>query len=180
MSFTSRILKVGAVAVVAGVAIKVSTDKYRQKKKEYAMLEDDSRYDLIRKYTAFFDRKLVEIEDGPFEGCEIKSFGAKLVLDLSRAVIEKDVYISIDIKATSLIVILPAGQRAKTDFNNVFAKVIDNLENEESENTVYLVGKARGCKIEIVPEHIFMDNDAKEEFEDFNEILGDFAKTAED
>ena len=180
MSFTGKILKFGAVAVAAGVAIKVGTDMYRKKKKEYALLEEDSRHDLIRKYTAFFDRKLVEIEDGPFEGCELKVFSSKLVLDLSRASIEKDVYISINVKGASLTVIMPAGQRVTTDVNNVFTKISDHLENAKSEHTVYLMGKAWGSNIEIVPEHIYMDNDAEEEYEDFNEILGDFGGTVKE
>ncbi len=180
MSFTGKLLKISAVAIVAGVAIKIGTDKYRQKKKEYARIEEKSKNDLIRKYTAFFDRKLVEIEDGSFEGCDIKSLGSKLVIDLSRAVIEKDVYISVDLKATSLTVILPSGQSVRSDINNIFTKVTDNTDSAESEHTIYIVGKARGCNVEIASDSVFMDDDIKEEYEDFNEIVGGFDNTAEE
>lgn len=180
MSFTSKVIKFGAVAVLAGVAIKVGTDKYREKKKEYAKIEEDSKHDLIRKYTSFFDRKLVEIEDGPFEGCELKTFSSKMVLDLSRAVIEKDVYVSIDVKGTSLTIILPEGCRVKTDINNIFTKLTNHLEGKKSDSTVFVVGKAWGSNIEISPEYVYMDNDAREEYEDFNEILGEYTDTAEE
>ncbi len=180
MSFTSKLLKFTAVAVIAGVAIKYGTDKYRQKKKEYAKMEEESKNDLLRKYTAFFDRKLVEIEDGYFEGCELKSFSSKLVLDLSRAVFEKDAYISIDIKGTSLTVILPAGQSVKTNINNIFTRVTDHVQRVKSDNTVYIIGKAWGSNIEIAPESVYMDDDVKEELDDFHEIVGDLGDVAED
>ena len=180
MSFTSKFLKFTAAAVIAGVAIKYGTDKYRQKKKEYARMEEDSKNDLLRKYTAFFDRKLVEIEDGPFEGCEIKSFSSKLVLDLSRAVLEKDVYISINVKGTSLTVILPAGQSVKTDINNIFTKVSNHAQRGKSDNVIYIIGRAWGSNIEIAPESVYMDDDVKVEQEDFNEILGGFGDVAEE
>ena len=180
MSFTSKAIKIGAIAVLAGVAIKVGKDKYRQKKREYARIEEDSKHDLIRKYTSFFDRKLVEIEDGPFEGCELKSFSSKLVLDLSRAVIDKDVYVTIDVKGTSLTIILPEGQGVRTDINSVLAKVTNHLEGKKADHTVYIIGKAWGSNIEIAPEYIYMDNDVREEYEDFNEILGEYRDTAEE
>lgn len=180
MSFTSKLLKFTVAAVIAGVAIKYGTDKYRQKKKEYAKMEEESKNDLLRKYTAFFDRKLVEIEDGSFEGCELKSFSSKLVLDLSRAVLEKDAYISIDVRGTSLTVILPVGQSVKTDINNIFTKVTNHVRGTGSDNTIYIIGRAWGSNIEIAPETVYMDDDVKEEQDDFHEILGDLGDVAED
>ena len=171
MSFTGKVLKIGAAAVITGIAVKYGMDKYRRKKKEYIKLEEDSKDDLIRKYTAFFDRKLVEIEDGIFEGCELKTFSSKLVLDLSRATLEKDVYISIDVKGTSLTVVLPPGHGIKMDINNVFTKVTDHSKGIHSENTIYIIGRAWGSNIEIAPDTIYMDDDIKEEYDDFSEIL---------
>ena len=180
MSVTGKIIRFGAAAAVAGVAIKIGHDKYKQKKQEYKEIEEESKGDSIRKYTAFFDRKLVEIEDGPFEGCELKAFSSKLVLDLSRAVIEKDVYISFDIKGSSLTVIFPGGASVRTDINNIMTRVTNHLDSSHDENTYYLIGKAVGSNIEIVPENLYMDNDAKEEYEDYNDILDGFSETAED
>ena len=171
MSFTGKVLKIGAAAVITGVAVKCGIDKYRQKKLEYIKLEEESKNDLLRKYTAFFDRKLVEIEDGVFEGCELKTFSSKLVLDLSRATLEKDVYISIDVKGTSLTIILPTGQNIKTDINNIFTKVTDHSKGIHSGNTIYIIGRAWGSNIEIAPESVYMDDDIKEEYDDFSEIL---------
>ena len=178
MSVTGKVIKFGAAAAVAGVAIKLGYDKYKQKKQEYHDMEYETRNDPIRKYTAFFDRKLVEVEEGPFEGCEIKAFSSKLVLDLSRVTIEKDIYISFDIKGTSLTVIFPAGAGVRTDISNIMTKVTNHLERSEDKATFYFIGKGVASNIEIIPENLYMDDDAKEEFEDYNDILDGYAETA--
>ena len=174
------LLKLAIGVAAAGVVIKIGRDKYKSKKRQYEEEEIQSAGDLIKKYTAFFDRKLVEVPAGPFEGCELKSFSSKLVLDLSRSILEKDVYISIDIKGTSLTVILPVGQSVKTDINNIFTKVSNHVQRGKSDNEIYIIGRAWGCNIEIAPESVYMDDDVKEERDDFNEILGDFGDVAEE
>ena len=78
---------VGAIAVAG----KVGYDKYKNVKKQFTQEENDSIDAEIKKYNAIFDKKVVEIEDEEFTGCEVKVIGAKAVIDLGLAVFEKDV-----------------------------------------------------------------------------------------
>ena len=153
---------VGAIAVAG----KVGYDKYKNVKKQFTQEENDSIDAEIKKYNAIFDKKVVEIEDEAFTGCEVKVIGAKAVIDLGLAVFEKDVYINFTSTASNLTIILPEGVNAASDVEKTFSGVKNLVENvdEEGIHTVYVIGKAVLSNIEIIPVNFYVDDD--DDFED--------------
>lgn len=153
---------VGAIAVAG----KVGYDKYKNVKKQFTQEENDSIDAEIKKYNAIFDKKVVEIEDEEFTGCEVKVIGAKAVIDLGLAVFEKDVYINFTSTASNLTIILPEGVNAASDVEKTFSGVKNLVENvdEEGIHTVYIIGKAVLSNIEIIPVNFYLDDD--DDFED--------------
>lgn len=153
---------VGAIAVAG----KVGYDKYKNVKKQFTQEENDSIDAEIKKYNAIFDKKVVEIEDEEFTGCEVKVIGAKAVIDLGLAVFEKDVYINFTSTASNLTIILPEGVNAASDMEKTFSGVKNLVENvdEEGIHTVYIIGKAVLSNIEIIPVNFYVDDD--DDFED--------------
>lgn len=153
---------VGAIAVAG----KVGYDKYKNVKKQFTQEENDSIDAEIKKYNAIFDKKVVEIEDEEFTGCEVKVIGAKAVIDLGLAVFEKDVYINFSSTASNLTIILPEGVNAASDVEKTFSGVKNLVENvdEEGIHTVYVIGKAVLSNIEIIPVNFYVDDD--DDFED--------------
>ncbi len=173
---SNKILKLAIGTAVAGVAIKIGRDKYKSKKRQYEEEELQSANDLIKKYTAFFDRKLVEIPEGPFEGCELKAFSSKLILDLSRAQIVKDVYISFNAKGSFLSIITAKGVSVVTDINENLSRITNRSEKRKKDKPViYLIGNATGSTVEIVPENVYLDEDTAEEEMDMKEFMGNEA-----
>ena len=154
---------VGAIAVAG----KVGYDKYKNVKKQFTQEENDSIDAEIKKYNAIFDKKVVEIEDEEFTGCEVKVIGAKAVIDLGLAVFEKDVYINFTSTASNLTIILPEGVNAASDVEKTFSGVKNLVENvdEEGIHTVYIIGKAVLSNIEIIPVNFYVDDD-DDDFED--------------
>ncbi len=63
------VLGVGAAAVAG----KVAFDKFKQTKERFAKEENDSFDDEIRKYNAIGEKKVIEVEDEVFAGCELKA-----------------------------------------------------------------------------------------------------------
>ena len=125
----------------------------------------------VKKYNAIFEKKVVEVEDEEFSGCEIKTVGAKAVLDLGLAVFEKDVYINFNSTASTLTIILPEGVNVACDIEKSVSSVknlVDNVD-EEGIHTVYVIGKAVGSSIEIIPVNFYMDDD--DDFEDTDEDI---------
>ena len=153
---------VGAIAVAG----KVGYDKYKNVKKQFTQEENDSVDAEIKKYNAIFDKKVVEIEDEEFTGCEVKVIGAKAVIDLGLAVFEKDVYINFTSTASNLTIILPEGVNAASDVEKTFSGVKNLVENVDEEGipTVYVIGKAVLSNIEIIPVNFYVDDD--DDFED--------------
>ena len=153
---------VGAIAVAG----KVGYDKYKNVKKQFTQEENDSIDAEIKKYNAIFDKKVVEIEDEEFTGCEVKVIGAKAVIDLGLAVFEKDVYINFTSTASNLTIILPEGVNAASDVEKTFSGVKNLVENvdEEGIHTVYVIGKAVLSNIEIIPVNFYVNDD--DDFED--------------
>ena len=153
---------VGAIAVAG----KVGYDKYKNVKKQFTQEENDSIDAEIKKYNAIFDKKVIEIEDEEFTGCEVKVIGAKAVIDLGLAVFEKDVYINFTSTASNLTIILPEGVNAASDVEKTFSGVKNLVENvdEEGIHTVYVIGKAVLSNIEIIPVNFYVDDD--DDFED--------------
>ena len=134
------VLGVGAAAVAG----KVAFDKFKQTKERFAKEENDSFDDEIRKYNAIGEKKVIEVEDEVFAGCELKAVASKAVLDLGLAVFEKDVYINFSSNASSVTIILPEGVNATCDISRKIAGVknlVDNVD-EEGIHTVYIIGKA--------------------------------------
>ena len=94
--FAKTLVGIGAAAVAG----KVAYDKYKTVKEAFTKEENESVDAEVKKYNAIFEKKVVEVEDEEFSGCEIKTVGAKAVLDLGLAVFEKDVYINFNSKCT--------------------------------------------------------------------------------
>ena len=170
------VLGVGAAAVAG----KVAFDKFKQTKERFAKEENDSFDDEIRKYNAIGEKKVIEVEDEVFAGCELKAVASKTVLDLGLAVFEKDVYINFSSNASSVTIILPEGVNATCDISRKIAGVknlVDNVD-EEGIHTVYIIGKAVCSNVEVIPVNFYVDEEDEEDpdFDDdviFDEKDGD-------
>lgn len=155
------VLGVGAAAVAG----KVAFDKFKQTKERYAKEENDSFDDEIRKYNAIGEKKVIEVEDEVFAGCELKAVASKAVLDLGLAVFEKDVYINFSSNASSVTIILPEGVNATCDISRKIAGVknlVDNVD-EEGIHTVYIIGKAVCSNVEVIPVNFYVDEEDEED-----------------
>lgn len=152
-----------------GVASKVAYSKYKTAKETYAQEEADSVGDEVKKYNALFEKKVIEVEDEEFTGCEIKAVFSSIVVDLGLATFEKDVYINFTSTASSLTVILPEGVNAACDITRTASgmrNLVDNVE-EEDIHTVYIIGKAVCSNIEVVPVNFYVDDE--DDFEDISD-----------
>ena len=155
---------IGAIAVAG----KVGYNKYKNVKKQFIQEENDSIDAEVKKYNSIFDKKIVEIEDEEFTGCEVKAIGSKTVIDLGLAVFEKDVYINFTSKASNVTIILPEGVNATSYIEKTLSGVnnlVDNVDEEEI-HTVYVIGKAVLSNIEIIPVNFYVDDD-----DDFEDII---------
>ena len=165
--FAKTLVGIGAAAVAG----KVAYDKYKTVKEAFTKEENESVDAEVKKYNAIFEKKVVEVEDEEFSGCEIKTVGAKAVLDLGLAVFEKDVYINFNSTASTLTIILPEGVNVACDIEKSVSSVknlVDNVD-EEGIHTVYVIGKAVGSSIEIIPVNFYLDDD--DDFEDTDEDI---------
>ena len=169
--FAKVVLGVGAAAVAG----KVVLDKFKQTKERYAKEENDSLDDEIRKYNAIGEKKVIEVEDEVFSGCELKSVASKTVLDLGLAVFEKDVYINFTSTGSCVTIILPEGVNATSDITRKMSGVknlVDNVD-EEGIHTVYVIGKAVCSSVEIIPVNFYVDEEDEED-SDFVDEDNDF------
>lgn len=170
---SKKIFKLIALTAIAGLSIKLVSDKYKKLKREYAQEEEESLADPIKKYTAFFERRLVEVPKGEFRGCELKSFHSKLVLDLSRTTISKDVYISFTAKFSNISIIVPSNVNAKLDINKILGDLMNYADNLGDEAPiVHVLGNSMASNIEILPENVYIDDEEEEDI-DMEEILGE-------
>ncbi len=152
-----------------GVASKVAYSKYKTAKETYAQEEADSVGDEVKKYNALFEKKVIEVEDEEFTGCEIKAVSSSIVVDLGLATFEKDVYINFTSTASSLTIILPEGVNVACDITRTASgmrNLVDNVE-EEDIHTVYIIGKAVCSNIEVVPVNFYVDDE--DDFEDISD-----------
>ena len=122
---------IGAV-VVAG---KVAYEKYKTTKSRYTKEEQDSADLEVRKYNAICEKKVVEVEDEEFVGCEIKSVASNTTLDLGLAVFEKDVYINFESVCSNVTIILPEGVNVACDIEKRIAGVHNLVENVDEDNS---------------------------------------------
>ena len=155
------VLGVGAAAVAGKVAL----DKFKKTKERFVKEENDSLDDEIRKYNAIGEKKVIEVEDEVFSGCELKAVASKTVLDLGLAVFEKDVYINFLSNASSVTIILPEGVNATCDISRKIAGVknlVDNVD-EEGIHTVYIIGKAVCSNVEVIPVNFYVDEEDEED-----------------
>ena len=152
---------IGAV-VVAG---KVAYEKYKTTKSRYTKEEQDSADLEVRKYNAICEKKVVEVEDEEFVGCEIKSVASNTTLDLGLAVFEKDVYINFESVCSNVTIILPEGVNVACDIEKRIAGVHNLVENvdEEGIHTVYVIGKATLSSVDIIPVNFYVDEDDVED-----------------
>ena len=157
--------KVGLGVGAAAVAGKVAFDKFKQTKEIFAKEENDSFDDEIRKYNAIGEKKVIEVEDEVFAGCELKAVASKTVLDLGLAVFEKDVYINFSSNASSVTIILPEGVNATCDISRKIAGVKNLFDNvdEEGIHTVYIIGKAVCSNVEVIPVNFYVDEEDEED-----------------
>lgn len=163
-SLVKFVVGVGAIAVAG----KVAYDKYVITKNKFVKEEDECKDDLIKKYNAIAEAKTIEIED-EFEGCEIKAVASKVVLDLSTAIISKDVYINFKSDVSSVVIVLPEGINAVTDIEKIASRVLNAVENNDEENdiTVYIIGTSKFSAVDVVPANFYVDDaDDIEDIED--------------
>ncbi|MBQ4283347.1 MAG: apolipoprotein A1/A4/E family protein [Lachnospira sp.] len=170
-SWLKVLVGIGAVAVAG----KVAYDKYKSVKEAYTQEENESVDDEVKKYNAVCQKKLVEVEDEEFTGCEIKTDLSSTVIDLGLATFEKDVYINFTSNMSGLTIILPEGVNVACDVNKTLSGVrnlVDNVD-EEGINTVYIIGKATCSSIEIVPVNFYVEDEDIEGLEDEDFLFDD-------
>ena len=160
-SLLKTVIGLGSLAVAG----KVAYDKYRNTKEKYVKEEKESADDVVKKYNAIAESKVIEIQDEEFEGCEIKASASKVVLDLSLAVNEKDVYINIKSQASSVVIVVPEGVNVTCDIEKVASRVRNEVINvdEEGIHTVYVIGNASVSNVDIIPVDFYGED---EDFED--------------
>lgn len=160
-SLLKTVIGIGSLAVAG----KVAYDKYRNTKEKYVKEEKESADDVVKKYNAIAESKVIEIQDEEFEGCEIKASASKVVLDLSLAVIEKDVYINFKSQASSVVIVVPEGVNVTCDIEKVASRVRNEVINvdEEGIHTVYVIGNASVSNVDIIPVYFYGED---EDFED--------------
>ena len=160
-SLLKTVIGLGSLAVAG----KVAYDKYRNTKEKYVKEEKESADDVVKKYNAIAESKVIEIQDEEFEGCEIKASASKVVLDLSLAVIEKDVYINFKSQASSVVIVVPEGVNVTCDIEKVARRVRNEVINvdEEGIHTVYVIGNASVSNVDIIPVDFYGED---EDFED--------------
>lgn len=160
-SFLKTVIGLGSVAVAG----KVVYDKYKNTKARYMQEEDEFKDEAVKKYNAIAESKVIEIQDEKFEGCEIKAVAAKVVLDLSLAQIDNDVYINFKSQASSVIIVLPEGINAACDVEKVASSVKNEVVNTEEDGipTVYVIGTSNISSVDIIPADFYGEDD---DFED--------------
>lgn len=163
------VVGLGALAVAG----KLAYNRYKVVKEQYTREENESVDAEVRKYNAIFDKKIVEIEDESFNGCEVKVVGAKAVIDLGLATFEKDVYINFSSTCSTVTIILPEGVNATCDIDKTCSGVRNLISNidEEGIHTVYVIGKAVMSNVEVIPVNFYVDDD--EDFEDMQDEAED-------
>lgn len=166
MAKKSGFLKFIALTGAAVAAGKVAYDKYKETKEKFVKEENDSIDAEIRKYNAIAEKKIVEIEDEEFVGCELKSVASKTTLDLGLAVFEKDVYINFSSTASNVTIILPEGVNVVCDVERICSGVRNLVENikEDGIHTVYIIGKAIATSLEVIPVNFYVDDEDVEDF----------------
>lgn len=172
-SLLKTVIGLGSLAVAG----KVAYDKYRNTKEKYVKEENESADDVVKKYNAIAESKVIEIQDEEFEGCEIKASASKVVLDLSLAVIEKDVYINFKSQASSVVIVVPEGVNVTCDIEKVASRVRNEVNNidEEGIHTVYVIGNASVSNVDIIPVDFYGED---EDFED-EDVEPEAAKAAD-
>jgi len=149
-----------------GIASKVAYSKYKTAKETFTKEEAESVGDEVKKYNALFEKKIIEVEDEVFTGCEIKAVSSKMVLDLGLASFEKDVYINFNSTASNLTIILPEGVNAACDVTRTASGVRNLVDNtqEDGIHTAYVIGKAVCSSVEVVPVNFYVDDE--DDYED--------------
>lgn len=173
--FAKAVVALGAI----GVASKIAYDKYKNVKDDFVKEETASAEDDVKKYNAIFEKKVVEVEDEEFMGCEVKAVGSKAVIDLGLAVFERDVYINFSSNASTVTIILPEGVNVTCDVEKKLGGVRNLVENsdEDGVHTVYIIGKAVCSNVEIIPVNFYIDDD---DFEDIDDSEDDFEDESSD
>ena len=173
MAKKSKFAKVVVALGAIGVASKIAYDKYKNVKDDFVKEETASAEDDVKKYNAIFEKKVVEVEDEEFMGCEVKAVGSKAVIDLGLAVFERDVYINFSSNASTVTIILPEGVNVTCDVEKKLSGVRNLVENsdEDGVHTVYIIGKAVCSNVEIIPVNFYIDDD---DFEDIDDSEDDF------
>ena len=168
MAKKSKFAKVVVALGAIGVASKIAYDKYKNVKDDFVKEETASAEDDVKKYNAIFEKKVVEVEDEEFMGCEVKAVGSKAVIDLGLAVFERDVYINFSSNASTVTIILPEGVNVTCDVEKKLSGV---------RNLVYIIGKAVCSNVEIIPVNFYIDDD---DFEDIDDSEDDFEDESSD
>ena len=169
--FAKAVVALGAI----GVASKIAYDKYKNVKADFVKEETASAEDDVKKYNAIFEKKVVEVEDEEFMGCEVKAVGSKAVIDLGLAVFERDVYINFSSNASTVTIILPEGVNVTCDVEKKLSGVRNLVENsdEDGVHTVYIIGKAVCSNVEIIPVNFYIDDDDFEDIDDSEVLSGE-------
>ena len=151
MAKKSKFAKVVVALGAIGVASKIAYDKYKNVKDDFVKEETASAEDDVKKYNAIFEKKVVEVEDEEFMGCEVKAVGSKAVIDLGLAVFERDVYINFSSNASTVTIILPEGVNVTCDVEKKLSGVRSLVENsdEDGVHTVYISVKQYAVMLKL-------------------------------
>lgn len=164
-SFIKTVIGIGSV-VVAG---KVAYNKYKVTRDKFEKEENESAEDEVKKYNAIATSRTIEYDANEvFTGCDIKAVGAKVVLDLSVASIEKDVYVNFKTDASSFVIVLPEYVNVVCDVEKVASLVRNEvINNMEGCPTVYVMGESKLSVIDVIPVDFYDEADESDDESDF-------------
>lgn len=146
-------LLLAALVVLLGVKIIVGkgrrTTGTRQAKVEARQVMRDGKN--IRTYEVSFGEQRVQLDNEVFEGADIEcSFGA-FRLDLSNAIVNQDVVVSVECSFGGLTIIAPPNCAVKVAAKSAFGGIDDKRSRlpESPEHTLYINGEVTFAGVEV-------------------------------
>ncbi|MBQ9120614.1 MAG: hypothetical protein IJY09_11280 [Lachnospiraceae bacterium] len=138
-SVLGKVLGAAAVLAAVGALIKTYGAHRRKIAEQKEAATKDSSYKV---YEVFCNGKSIEVTEG-FAGADIRCFVGGICLDLSKAELEKDVYIDLHNSFGGIEIKLPEGVNVSDEATCIcggVAKLVDDYEGEDV-RTVHITGK---------------------------------------
>ncbi len=162
-SAIGKIVKVAAVLTAVNVVVKAYAKHRKTVAEQKEAATQDSPYKV---YDVFGDGKNVELE-GRITGADMRCLFGGISMDISKADLEKDVYIDMDIWFGGVDIKIPTGVNVSYEGKCLaggIAKMTSDYEGEDV-RTVHITGKivCGGLAIRVIEEESDLVEDYFEE-----------------